>query len=160
MLKPGLYQHFKGAMYRVMHLAHHSETQEPLVIYRALYGDKGVWARPLSMFSETVERDGETRPRFAYLDFQSEVEQRITLSVKQDQLAEFELAFSATESMVVNHEFHIAHTLKWSTNDAQKAVLSVHWMSVEHAAGFGYEGLSEYLTANSIEYFSSTHNSK
>ncbi|MDN3378880.1 MULTISPECIES: DUF1653 domain-containing protein [unclassified Pseudoalteromonas] len=66
-LKSGLYQHYKGPQYKVLHVATHSETQEQLVIYQALYGEFGIWARPLSMFLETVEKDGQTIPRFAYL---------------------------------------------------------------------------------------------
>ena len=66
-LKSGLYQHYKGPQYKVFYVATHSETQEPLVIYQALYGEHGMWARPLSMFLETVEKDGQVIPRFAYL---------------------------------------------------------------------------------------------
>ncbi|WP_394192429.1 DUF1653 domain-containing protein [Pseudoalteromonas atlantica] len=66
-LKSGLYQHYKGPQYKVLYVATHSETQEPLVIYQALYGEHGMWARPLSMFLETVEKDGQIIPRFAYL---------------------------------------------------------------------------------------------
>lgn len=66
-LKPGIYQHYKGPQYKVMHVATHSETNEQLVIYQALYGEYGIWARPLSMFTETVEKDGKTIARFAYL---------------------------------------------------------------------------------------------
>ena len=66
-LKPGIYQHYKGPQYKVVHVATHSETEEQLVIYQALYGEFGMWARPLSMFLETVEKEGEVIPRFAYL---------------------------------------------------------------------------------------------
>jgi hypothetical protein len=66
-LKPGLYQHYKGPQYKVFYVATHSETHEQLVIYQALYGEFGIWARPLSMFNETVNIDGQTLPRFAYL---------------------------------------------------------------------------------------------
>ena len=66
-LKPGLYQHYKGPQYKVIHVATHSETEEQLVIYQALYGEFGIWARPLSMFTETIEKDGNTIPRFAYI---------------------------------------------------------------------------------------------
>lgn len=66
-LKSGVYQHYKGPLYRVDTIAKHSETEEELVIYQALYGERGMWARPLAMFLETVEVDNETRPRFAYL---------------------------------------------------------------------------------------------
>ena len=60
----GKYRHFKGNLYEVVDLVHHSETQEPLVLYRALYGDHGLWVRPLEMFFETIERDGKTMQRF------------------------------------------------------------------------------------------------
>ncbi|NMR24427.1 DUF1653 domain-containing protein [Pseudoalteromonas sp. NEC-BIFX-2020_002] len=66
-LKSGIYQHYKGPKYKVFYVATHSETHEQLVIYQALYGEFGMWARPLSMFLETVEKDGQTIPRFAYL---------------------------------------------------------------------------------------------
>ncbi len=66
-LKSGIYQHYKGPKYKVEYVATHSETEEPLVIYQALYGEFGMWARPLSMFLETVEVNGKTVPRFAYL---------------------------------------------------------------------------------------------
>ena len=66
-LKLGLYQHYKGPQYKVLCQATHSETDEQLVIYQALYGEFGIWARPLSMFLETVEKECKTIPRFAYL---------------------------------------------------------------------------------------------
>lgn len=62
--KRGKYRHFKGNLYEVVDLVHHSETQEPLVLYRALYGDRGLWVRPLEMFFETIEREGKTLLRF------------------------------------------------------------------------------------------------
>ncbi|WP_025732306.1 DUF1653 domain-containing protein [Carnimonas nigrificans] len=61
----GIYRHYKGALYEVLDCARHSESEEHLVVYRALYGDYGVWCRPLAMFIEEVERDGERVPRFA-----------------------------------------------------------------------------------------------
>jgi len=67
-LKSGLYRHYKGPMYRVFYVAKHSETQEELVVYQALYGEKGMWVRPLSMFIETVVIDGKEQPRFAYCE--------------------------------------------------------------------------------------------
>ena len=60
----GIYRHYKGNLYQVLHTAQHSETEESLVIYRCLYGEYGVWVRPLSMFSETVEVEGKQVPRF------------------------------------------------------------------------------------------------
>lgn len=65
-LKTGFYRHYKGQQYAVMGVARHSETEEELVVYRALYGDHGLWVRPLRMFTETVEIDGEAIPRFAW----------------------------------------------------------------------------------------------
>lgn len=67
-LKLGYYRHFKGNYYQVLGIARHSETMEQLVVYRALYGARGLWVRPLKMFTETVvNRDGLTLPRFAYV---------------------------------------------------------------------------------------------
>ncbi|UYF99298.1 MULTISPECIES: DUF1653 domain-containing protein [unclassified Halomonas] len=62
---PGIYRHYKGALYEVLGTAQHSETEEPLVVYRALYGEYGLWVRPLEMFIETVEVQGQQQPRFA-----------------------------------------------------------------------------------------------
>lgn len=67
-LKIGKYRHFKGGMYEVLSLANHSETLEKMVIYRALYGEGEVWVRPLSMFLDTVTRDGVTQPRFTFVE--------------------------------------------------------------------------------------------
>ena len=66
-IKPGRYRHFKGKEYEVLGVARHSETQEELVVYRALYGDFGLWVRPVSMWNEIVERDGKTFRRFTYI---------------------------------------------------------------------------------------------
>lgn len=65
--RPGVYRHFKGNEYRLLCVARHSETLEPMVVYQALYGDRGVWVRPLSMWDETVERDGAVYKRFTYI---------------------------------------------------------------------------------------------
>lgn len=66
-IKPGRYRHFKGKEYEVLGVARHSATQEELVVYRALYGDFSLWVRPVSMWNETVERDGKTFRRFTYI---------------------------------------------------------------------------------------------
>ena len=66
-IKLGRYRHFKGNEYEVLYLAKHSETLEPMLVYRALYGEHGVWVRPASMWNETVERDGKTYQRFTYI---------------------------------------------------------------------------------------------
>ena len=66
-IKPGKYRHFKGMEYEVIGLARHSETEEPMVVYRALYGEGGLWVRPLSMWNEQVDRDDYHGPRFSYI---------------------------------------------------------------------------------------------
>ena len=66
-IKIGRYRHFKGGEYEVCGTATHSETGERLVVYQALYGERGLWVRPVAMFLETVERDGQVRPRFEYI---------------------------------------------------------------------------------------------
>lgn len=63
-IRPGRYRHFKGKEYQVIGTARHSETLEEMVVYRALYGDGGLWVRPAAMWSEVVERDGYCGPRF------------------------------------------------------------------------------------------------
>lgn len=63
-VKPGRYRHYKGNEYEVLFMATHSETLEPMVVYRALYGEQGIWVRPAAMWSETVVRDGKELPRF------------------------------------------------------------------------------------------------
>jgi len=65
MIKAGLYRHYKGAQYEVIDTVQHSETEEVLVLYRALYGEQGLWVRPLVMFTETVMVQGAPQPRFA-----------------------------------------------------------------------------------------------
>jgi len=63
----GLYEHYKKLPYKVLGLARHSETLEELVIYQALYGEQGIWARPLSMFLENINVNGELQPRFKFV---------------------------------------------------------------------------------------------
>lgn len=64
----GKYRHFKGNEYEVLYLARHSETLEEMVVYRALYGEHGIWVRPAKMWNETVERDGKTYQRFTKIE--------------------------------------------------------------------------------------------
>ena len=72
-LQPGLYRHYKGPEYRVLGVARHSETEEEVVVYQALYGEYGLWVRPLAMFCSEVELDGERVPRFALVEAEASV---------------------------------------------------------------------------------------
>ena len=67
-LRPGKYRHFKGNLYEVIGIAHHSETMEPMVVYRALYGEQGLWVRPAAMWNEIVEKENYSGPRFRFLE--------------------------------------------------------------------------------------------
>ena len=66
-IKPGIYRHFKGNRYEVIGVANHSETMEPMVVYRALYGEQGLWVRPAAMWNEQVEREDYSGPRFTFI---------------------------------------------------------------------------------------------
>jgi hypothetical protein len=76
-LTPGRYRHFKGGEYEVIDVARDSETEQPMVIYRALYGDFGLWVRPLAMFTEMIERDGVRVRRFERIDSETSVEKSL-----------------------------------------------------------------------------------
>lgn len=67
-LAKGIYKHYKGNLYQVIDVAKHSETEQEHVVYRTLYGDYSLWVRPLDMFVETVQVDGEPQPRFAFVE--------------------------------------------------------------------------------------------
>ncbi|MCP5322552.1 MAG: DUF1653 domain-containing protein [Candidatus Paracaedibacteraceae bacterium] len=66
-IQPGLYQHYSGNFYRVLGVCRHSETLEAMVVYQSLYGDYGLWVRPLDMFKETITKNDETIPRFKFI---------------------------------------------------------------------------------------------
>ena len=65
---PGRYRHFKGNEYEVLYVATHSETMEPMVVYRALYGEGGVWVRPAAMWNEEILRNGKRIRRFVRIE--------------------------------------------------------------------------------------------
>lgn len=67
-LKPGKYRHFKGMEYELLGVASHSETLEPMVVYRALYGEGGLWVRPAAMWNEIVDKGSYHGPRFQYIE--------------------------------------------------------------------------------------------
>ena len=79
-IKPGKYRHYKGKLYEVIALAHHSETEEPLVVYKALYqtkyGRNSWWVRPQAMFMERIVIDGKEMPRFKYINNRERVLKR------------------------------------------------------------------------------------
>ena len=68
MVTPGIYRHHKGQDYEVLGVAKHSETEAEFVVYRALYGDRGLWIRPVAMFTEIVDKGGVSVPRFSRVD--------------------------------------------------------------------------------------------
>ena len=67
-IKPGIYRHFKGNRYEVIGVASHSETMEPMVVYRALYGEGGLWVRPAAMWNEHVDKENYHGPRFVKVE--------------------------------------------------------------------------------------------
>ena len=67
-IKKGIYRHYKGNLYQVIDVAKHSETLEDMVVYRALYGERELWTRPLSMWNEIVFADGKNYPRFELIE--------------------------------------------------------------------------------------------
>lgn len=67
MIQPGRYRHYKGNDYQVLGIARHSETEEEFVVYRALYGERGLWIRPAAMFLGTVLIEGQPHPRFKFV---------------------------------------------------------------------------------------------
>ncbi|MBU0721419.1 DUF1653 domain-containing protein [bacterium] len=71
-MKTGIYEHYKGMRYEVIDTLRHSETEELMVLYRALYADEGLWARPYAMFFEEIEVDGRATPRFKYIGKENE----------------------------------------------------------------------------------------
>jgi len=70
--RPGIYRHYKNLMYEVLGTVRHSETLEPMTLYRALYGERGLWVRPAAMFSEEVVIDGVRQPRFVWVSEQDQ----------------------------------------------------------------------------------------
>jgi len=142
-LKKGLYQHYKGPLYRVLDVATHSETEESLVVYQALYGEKGIWARPLSMFCETVMIDGVETPRFAFCEKQTQVLEVAVLNVKASQKIAFESAFEKAQKIISSMKGYLDHDLQQCLEVDNRYVLLVNWQNLEdHTQGF--RGSSQY----------------
>lgn len=136
--KPGLYQHYKGPFYRVIAVAHHSETQEAMVVYQALYGDKGQWVRPLSMFEELVKLENGTQtPRFRYYEHQSIVMEVAQLPVCAGDRPAFLDAFSEAQQLIFRQSGFIDLQLLPNTEADNGFLLTVLWQQQsDHALGF------------------------
>ena len=142
-IKLGLYQHYKGPFYRVLDVATHSESEEPLVIYQALYGEKGTWARPLSMFVETVDVDGQDKARFAFCEEQTEVLEVAILDIKEGEEAKFETAFSQATQIISSMKGYMSHDLQRCIETSNRYILLVNWQTLEdHTVGF--RGSADY----------------
>jgi len=136
-LRTGLYQHYKGAFYRVLEVARHSETAEELVVYQALYGEKGVWVRPLSMFIEQVEHDGQTLPRFAFCQDQTVVLEVAVLNVKNGEESAFEAAFERATGIISRMQGYMSHDIQRCVEQENRYILLVNWQTLEdHTQGF------------------------
>lgn len=142
-VQPGLYRHFKGNLYRVTEIAKHSESQEPMVVYQALYGDKGWWVRPLSMFDEMVNRGGQKQRRFSRCDEQTLSLEIAILNVKAGQNTRFEAAFSQAEVIIKNAQGYLGHELRRCEERVGQYVLLVHWQTTAHHND-GFRGSEAY----------------
>lgn len=162
-LKPGLYQHFKGAIYLVLYLVKHSETEQELVVYQALYGDKGLWARPLSMFEEWVTHRGSKVRRFSYCEVQSGVLEVATLNIQPGQSNGFEKAFATAQPIIEGARGYISHQLRRHDQRHGQYLLLVNWQTLEdHTEGFrGSDAYQQwckllhhfYVSTPPIEYY-------
>ena len=144
-LEKGLYQHYKGPLYKVLDVVAHSETEEFMVLYQALYGEKGLWVRPLSMFTETVivagdtganqqlSQKGATRevPRFSKLDLQTEVLEVWAINIDEGSQSAFEHAFSESESVLASIDSYISHSLTPSLTHKGQYLLQITWQALE-----------------------------
>jgi hypothetical protein len=137
-IQPGLYQHYKGQIYRVLGTTTHSESQELLVLYQALYGEKGLWSRPLEMFVESVATDnGESVVRFAYLENQTMVLEVATLTIRSEQVDAFLKAFELASPLIVRQPGYIDHQLRPNANTQGEYLLQVVWQTIDdHRIGF------------------------
>lgn len=136
-IEKGLYRHFKGNYYLVMDVVTDSESQEPMVVYRALYGDKGVWVRPLSMFSEVIERDGIEQARFSRCEEQTCVLEVAIIDIEIGRQKGFEQAFEQASKLIASLDGYISHELKVCVEQENRYLLLVEWQTLEaHTVGF------------------------
>lgn len=131
-LLAGIYRHYKGPYYKVVDIAIHSETQERLVVYQALYGEKGLWVRPEGMFTESVEINGETVKRFAYVDPQTEVIDTVLLDVKKGEVSAFQQAFKEAASILATMQGYISHSLNASADNKGRFILLLNVLPSEN----------------------------
>lgn len=136
-LKKGLYQHFKGNYYKVIDVAKHSETEEELVVYQALYDEKKLWLRPVSMFEEIIEREGETVKRFKFCENQTEILEVAILDIVKGKELEFEEVFLKAQKLISGMHGYISHRLETCLEQKNRYVLLVEWQTLEdHTVGF------------------------
>ena len=136
-IKQGLYRHFKGNYYQVVDVVRDSEQLEFMVLYRALYGDKELWVRPLDMFKEVIERDGKQQARFQYCEQQTQVLEVATFDIHLGQEANFEHTFKTAQSFISEQQGYISHNLKRCIEHSNRYTLFVEWQTLEdHIDGF------------------------
>ncbi len=134
--KKGLYRHFKGNYYQVIDSAKDSETQELMVIYRALYGDKKLWLRPLEVFFEVIEREGVKKQRFAYCDEQTQVLEITIFDIVEGQETPFEQVFEQAQTIISSMPDYITHHLQRCIENQNRYILQVEWQkSEDHMVG-------------------------
>ena len=143
MVSPGLYEHFKGGLYQVTDIARDSESEQEMVVYRALYGDLGMWVRPVSMFTEKLECGGQVRPRFKRLEAQTGVLEVAYLDIKQGLEQEFEKAIERASTLIAASQGYISHQVKPCTENPSRYLLLVEWLSLEHHVD-GFKQSSRY----------------
>ncbi len=143
-IEPGLYQHYKGPLYRVIGLTKHSETEESLVLYQTLYGERDLWSRPYSMFVESVHSsDGDVVPRFAYANEQTLVLEVAHLSLKPGTRDDFLAAFAQARELIERQDGFIFCELKPKLGTDLEFLLQVGWQTVEHHKN-GFRNSSDY----------------
>ena len=145
-IQKGLYRHFKGSYYQVIDVAKDSETQQEMVVYRALYGEKKLWIRPLGMFNEVITRNDIEQQRFAYCEDQSIVSEVAILDIQEGHDAAFVAAFKQVQDKISSMSGYIAHDLKQCVEHQNRYFLFVEWQRLEdHTRGFKESDDYQYL---------------
>lgn len=113
----GVYRHYKGNNYKVLHVARHSETLEDLIVYQALYKEQGIWVRPLNMFLEHIEKDGDLIERFAYVGTENQTQ--IQLDLPKD-VREYVYENDIDIARIIKTEFQQVTVTSKSTSEGTK----------------------------------------